>query len=600
MARKQREKVKLNKGAWKKAYRIFKFLKPYRLKFGVGLFFLLLSSASSMLFPGLMGKLVDANEGGSYESLLETNNINVIATLLFLVFLVQAVFSFFRIILFSQVTENMLADLRKHTYHHLISLPLNFFNKHRTGELNSRISSDVSLLQEAFTTTLAEFLRQILVIVAGIFFLTFYSGKLTLVMLAVIPVVALSAVFFGKKVRKISKTAQDEIANSNTIVEETLSAITVVKAFLNESFESVRYNTIANKIKKLGIKNAYWRASLASFIILALFGSMVLVIWVGMRLKLEGQISTGDLFSFIIYSVFVGASFGGMADLFTQIQKAVGATERLMEILDEPVEQVSVSESYQDKLEKIELNKVNFFYPSRPDTQVLNNISFSINKGEKVALVGASGSGKSTITNLLLQFYREYEGSINLNGKELSSMDLGELRSHIGIVPQETILFGGTIKENIAYGKPNAKDEEIIAAAKTANAEEFITRFPDGYETIVGERGIQLSGGQRQRIAIARAVINNPELLILDEATSSLDSSSESLIQAAMEKVMENRTNLVIAHRLSTVKNADKIIVLDKGDIVEIGTHQELMEKGGVYKELSSLQNNYTEEEVLR
>ena len=436
MARKKREKVTLKKGAWKKAYRIFKFLKPYRLKFGIGLVFLLLSSASSMLFPGLMGKLVDADQGGSYNSLLETNNINVIATLLFLIFIVQAVFSFFRIILFSQVTENMLADLRKHTYKHLISLPLTFYNSHRTGELNSRISSDVSLLQEAFTTTLAEFLRQILTITAGIFFLTFYSGKLTLVMLAVIPVVALSAVFFGKKVRKLSKTAQDEIAKSNTIVEETLSAITVVKAFLNETFESIRYANIADNIKKLGIKNAYWRASLASFIILALFGSMVLVIWVGMQLKLEGAISTGDLFSFIIYSVFVGASFGGMADLFTQIQKAVGATERLMEILDENIEDIDHDEAIASySLEKIEFRDLTFNYPSRPDTEVLKNISFSINNGEKVALVGSSGSGKSTITNLILQFYREYQGSLTLNEKELKKMSLLELRKFIGIVP---------------------------------------------------------------------------------------------------------------------------------------------------------------------
>jgi ABC-type multidrug transport system fused ATPase/permease subunit len=592
MARKQRERVKVSKDAWKKAIKIFRFLKPYKIKFSIGLIFLLLSSASSMLFPGLMGKLIDAESGGPVGDISNLSNINTIALVLFGVFVIQAFFSFFRILLFSQVTENMLADLRKFTYRQLILLPMPFYNKHRVGELNSRISSDISLLQETFTTTVAEFLRQIFTIIAGIVFLSFYSVELTLLMLGVLPVVAISAVVFGKKVRGLAKKTQDEVASSNVIVEETLTAISAVKSFMNEQFEYLRYGKVTDTIKQLGIKNAIWRGFFASFIILAMFGSIVLVIWYGMKLKLSGDITTGDLMSFIIYSVFVGASFGGIADLFTQIQKAVGATERLLEIIEEKTEDLALDgNTDSSQLDTIAFENTSFSYPSRSDVEVLNKISFSIKRGEKVAIVGPSGSGKSTITNLLLQFYRNYEGSILLNGEELKNKPLSSIRQHMGIVPQEVLLFGGSIRENIAYGNTNASQEEIEAAAKIANAEEFIVRFPEGYDTIVGERGVQLSGGQRQRIAIARAVLRDPELLILDEATSSLDSGSESLIQDALEKVMADRTNLIIAHRLSTVKNADKIIVLYNGDIVEVGTHNELIAlENGKYKELSQVQ----------
>lgn len=592
MARKQRERVKVSKDAWKKALKIFRFLKPYKIKFSIGLIFLLLSSASSMLFPGLMGKLVDANSQGSVNDFSNLGNINTVALILFGVFIVQAVFSFFRILLFSQVTENMLADLRKFTYKQLIMLPMSFYNTHRVGELNSRISADISLLQETFTTTVAEFLRQIFIIIAGIAFLSLYSGELTLLMLAVLPVVSIAAVVFGKKVRGLSKKTQDEVANSNVIVEETLSAIAAVKSFMNEQFEFFRYGKSTDAIKQLGIKNAVWRGLFASFIILAMFGSIVLVIWYGMRLKLAGEISTGDLMSFIIYSVFVGASFGGIADLFTQIQKTVGATERLLEIIDEETEDgVIKDEKAETSLETIEFKNTSFSYPTRKDTPVLENINFTIAKGEKVAIVGPSGSGKSTLTNLLLQFYRDYEGSILLNGKELKTMPLAKIRGVLGIVPQEVLLFGGSIRENIAYGNTNASQEEIEAAARIANAEEFIVRFPTAYDTLVGERGVQLSGGQRQRIAIARAVLRDPALLILDEATSSLDSTSEALIQDALEKVMADRTNLIIAHRLSTVKNADKIIVLHHGKLVEVGHHNDLIAlENGYYRELSQVQ----------
>ncbi|TXC81557.1 ATP-binding cassette domain-containing protein [Luteibaculum oceani] len=588
---KKEKRPKLSWKAVKRAAKLFKYLRPYRVTFIIGMIFLLGSSLTGLLFPGLMGKLVDAQgtESPESESLLQLDNINVVAAMLFGVFLVQAVFSFFRIILFSRVTENMLADLRQSTYNHIIRLPIDFFNRNRVGELNSRISADISVLQETFTTTLAEFIRQIIVIVAGIVFLTFYSVKLSLLMLATLPVFMVIAVLFGKKVRKLSKEAQDLVGKSNVIVEETLSAIQSVKAYVNEWFESSRYKTATDSVKSVALKNATWRASFASFIILCLFGSIVLVVWYGVLLREAGEITTGDLFSFILYSVFVGASFGGIADLFSQIAKAVGATERLMEILD--TESEAEAKETQVKLKgKVNFKDVSFSYPTRPDIKVLNEVNFQVEPGENIAIVGASGAGKSTLTQLLLQFFQPDQGKILFDGENFGD-DIHSVRSNMALVPQEVLLFGGTIKENIAYGNIHATEEEIIAAAKSANAWDFIQKFSDGLDTVVGERGIQLSGGQRQRIAIARAILKDPSILILDEATSALDSESESLVQDALERLMKGRTSFVIAHRLATIVNADKILVIEDGKIVESGTHQELIAKGGRYQSLHNLQD---------
>ncbi len=589
------KRPKISWAAVKKASRIFHFLKPYRGKFLVGMLFLLLSSATSMLFPGLMGKLVDANstEGVNQEGLLNFDNINSVAIILFAVFLTQAIFSFFRIILFASVTESMLATLRQHTYNHLIRLPMEFFSKKRVGDLNSRISADVSVLQETFTTTLAEFIRQILTIIGGIVLLTFYSYKLTLMMLAVLPVMMVAAVIFGKFIKNLSKKTQSQIADSNVIVEETLTGIVNVKSFVNELFESIRYKNSTNEIKKIALKAASWRGAFASFIIVCMFGAIVLVIWYGVHLKAEGEISIGDLFSFILYSVFVGASFGGIADLFTQIQKAIGATENLFEILDESTEKISLEPQETGKTlhGNVAFQKVSFAYPTRKEVQVLNDVSFVVNSGEKLAIVGPSGAGKSTLVQLLLQFYQPDSGQLLFDGEAANNFELTDIRKHMAFVPQEVLLFGGTIKENIAYGNPDASEEEIQEAARKANAHEFIMQFPDKYDTVVGERGIQLSGGQRQRIAIARAVLKNPTILILDEATSSLDSESEKLVQDALLKLMEGRTSFVIAHRLSTIKDADKILVLEKGRVKEMGSHSELLaDEEGLYKHLTALQ----------
>lgn len=571
----------------KNAVRIFQFLKPHKLEFGVGLVFLLLTSLASLAFPKFLGDLVDS---ASSELV---SKINEVALILLIILVLQAVFSYFRIVIFVNVTEKMLAALRQATYQHLIRLPMKFFAEKRVGELNSRISADVALLQDTFTTTLAEFLRQIIIILGGITLLAITSVELMLFMLAILPAIMLLAVFFGRFIRKYSKDVQKQVAESNTIVEETLQGIHSVKAFANEMFETIRYKAKTDEVARTAIKGGKYRGAFTSFIITGLFGAIVAVIWRGSMLVNAGELQIGQLFSFVIYSGFIGGSIGGLADIYARIQKAIGATEELMEILDEKIEDIDEITAL-ERLHftgDIEFRNVSFSYPSRPDTIVLDNISFHIKPGEQVALVGASGAGKTTITALLYQFYLINRGEILFDGKAAAGYPLRALRNEMALVPQDVLLFGGSIRENIAYGKPMATNEEIEAAARIANAHDFISKFTEGYDTIVGERGVQLSGGQRQRIAIARAVLKDPAILVLDEATSSLDSESEKAVQEALERLMSGRTSLVIAHRLSTIRKADKILVMEGGKIVESGKHEELMANGaGYYRQLVELQ----------
>jgi len=581
----EEERKKVSKDALKKSLRLFKYIRPYMRTFIVGLVFLILSSLASMVFPYLSGMLVDASNSDFQE-------INSIALALLGIFFLNAVFSFFRIYLFAIVTQKTLASLRQATYYQLIRLKMTFFSERRIGELTSRISSDISLLQETLTTTIAEFLRQIIIIFIGVVLLGFISIKLTLLMLALVPAVVLIAIIWGRKIKRYSKEAQDEVAASNVIVEETLQAINTVKAFVNEHFEYLRYQRKTNEVITISLKGAMWRGAFASFLIFCLFGSIVAVIWYGVLLIQEGQMTFGDLLTFILYSVFVGASIGGIADLYAKLQKAIGATENLLEIFDEEREDENHAKS-QDEVQEgtIEFDKVHFAYPSRPEIQVIKGLSFRVKTAQQIAIVGPSGAGKSTLTALMLRFYDCNQGSIKVDGKEISIYSLNLLRNAMAIVPQDVILFGGTIFENILYGKPTASEEEVIEAARKANALDFIQTFPDGMKTIVGERGIQLSGGQRQRIAIARAILKDPKILILDEATSSLDSQSESLVQEALEVLMHGRTSIVIAHRLSTIQKADQILVLKDGQLVEKGTDSELSQKEeGLYRELKELQ----------
>ena len=580
-------KAKINATSLSKAVLIFKYAGPHKWKFYVGLLFLLLTGATALAFPKLIGMLVDCVKNKDSET------ANQIAIGLVVVLLLQSAFSFFRLSLFINFTEHTLGALRLSLYTNLIKLPMSFFSQKRVGELNSRISSDISQIQDTLTSTIAEFLRQFILIIGGVALLAWGSIKLTLMMLSIVPLVAVAAVIFGRFIRKYSKKVQDQVAESQVVVEETLQGISNVKAFANEWYEIARYNGKIQEIIKTAIKGGKYRGYFASFIIFCLFGSLVAVVWYGVILSINGEMKVGELISFVLYSIFVGASFGGVAELYAQIQKAVGATERVFELLDETPEAISaVERKSTEKLKgNVTFHNVKFSYPSRKEIQVLKGVSFKAEYGQKIALVGPSGAGKSTISSLLLRFYDIESGEILIDGKNIYDYQLEDLRGNMSIVPQDVILFGGSIRENIAYGKPDATDAEITEAARQANALLFINGFPEQFDTLVGERGIKLSGGQRQRIAIARALLKNPSILILDEATSSLDSESEKLVQEALETLMEGRTSIIIAHRLATIRNADKILVLDNGVISEAGTHKELLEiENGLYKSLSSLQ----------
>lgn len=582
-------KTRINKESLRKTWRLYSFLKPFKGEFFAGLVFLLLTSAATLAFPKLLGILVDYGNQGRPQQ-----DINRIVLLLAGMLVLQAIFSFMRTNLFVRVTSKTLASLRQHTYRHLIRLPMSFFLKRRVGELTSRISSDISLLQDTLTSTVADLLRELLIITGGIILLVFISPKLTLFMLMVIPLIVVLAIFFGRFIRRYSKRMQSQVADSNTIVEETLQGVQNVKAYANEFFEIDRYNEKTDEVAQTGITGGLYRGAFSAFMIIGLFGSMVAVIWRGTILISNGQMAAGELFSFVLYSAFIAGMMGGLADVYARLQKAIGATENLLEILDEPIEQVTPQSQIPNEYKltgDIRFEQVSFSYPNRLDTDVLREISFEIPANQQVALVGPSGAGKSTIVNLLLRFYQQASGTIFFSGTDSGQIPLTLLRSQIAVVPQDVFLFGGTIRENIAYGRQDATDNQIIEAAKQANAWSFIQETANGLDSIVGERGVQLSGGQRQRIAIARAVLKNPRILILDEATSSLDSESERLVQEALEKLMKGRTSVVIAHRLSTIRQADKIIVLDKGQIVQQGTHEELLANpSGLYYTLSELQ----------
>ena len=581
-------KSKITASSLNKAKIIFKYAGNNSWKFYVGLVFLLLTSVTALAFPKFMGMLVDCVN--KKDSALA----NQIALGLGLVLILQSIFSFFRLSLFVNFTENTLANVRLALYTNLVKLPMTFFSQKRVGELNSRISNDITQIQDTLTTTIAEFLRQFILIIGSFIMLASINVKLTIMMVSVVPLVGVAAVFFGRFIRKYSKKVQDQVAESQVVVEETMQGISIVKAFANEWYEIARYHDRIKEVVKIAIKGGQLRGYFASFIIICLFGTIVAVVWYGVQLSIGGEITVGELFTFILYSSYVGASSGGIAELYAQMQKAIGATERVFELLEETPEDIKAIKST-SSLQKIKGNvsfkNVAFSYPSRKEIKVLKDVNFTASFGQKIAIVGPSGVGKSTIASLLLRFYDIDGGEIMIDGKSIYDFDLENLRGNMSIVPQDVILFGGTIKENIAYGKPDATDEEILLASQQANAYNFIESFPEKFETVVGERGIKLSGGQRQRIAIARALLKNPSILILDEATSSLDSESEKLVQEALEILMEGRTSIIIAHRLSTIRSADQILVLDNGVISEKGTHQELIGlENGIYKNLSNLQ----------
>lgn len=596
----KKEKIKLSKDSYAKARRIFSYIGPYKGTFIIGWIFLVFSSSVGLLFPYLMGQLLgspanmaDLSSPEQSSSLLQLDSINSIAFALFVLFLLQSVFSYFRIILFTRVTENTLRDLRYVAFNRLIHMPMDFFNKNKVGELTSRISGDLNLIQETMRTTIAEFFRQVVIVLGVVIWLFFLSWELALIMLATVPVMAIVAVFFGRFIRGLSKKAQDSAAASNGIIEESLMGISNVKSFTNEALELLKFKKAIEEIRQLNIKSGNWRGIFVSFIFLCLFGAIIFIIWKGVHMvQVEQAMSLADFFSFIMFTVMLGASVGSLPDLFASIQKAVGSTEHLMNIIEEASEQELLKGKQEIQLHgKIEFKDVRFAYPQRPDVEVLKGLSFEAQPGETIALVGSSGAGKSTISSLLLNYYTIRDGAILFDNNSIDTIEVKNLRSQMAIVPQEVILFSGTIRENIAYGNPDATEEEIREATRQANAFDFIESFPDKFNTEVGDRGIQLSGGQKQRIAIARAVLKDPAILILDEATSALDSESEKLVQEALDKLMVGRTSIVIAHRLSTIRKADKIIVIDNGKVVESGKHEVLMEiENGIYSNLMQLQ----------
>jgi ABC transporter fused permease/ATP-binding protein len=581
----------LNKENRQKLRKIFSYVRPYRGYFIAGLVAMSVSNTLFMTFPYLSGKMLDAASGQLGDFPL--TSIAQIGLAMVVLFLLQSVFAFCRVMLLAQVSERGMADLRQEVFSKLLSLNLTFYDTRRTGELISRITADASTLYDLFSITLAEFIRQILVLVAGMVALFILSPQLTVFMLATFPFLVVLAILFGRLIRTKSKETQDKLAETNVIVEEALQTIQTVKAFTSELWEQSRYRQSMLAQVRLALKTAWYRGSFIALSLVLLFGGIVAVIWYGATLVQAGTMTSGGLISFVLYTGFIGGSMAGFSSLYTQLQHAMGSSERLLEILQEKGEPTVTTPIIAALSFKghIQYHDVHFAYPTRPEVAVLKGISLEIQPGEKAALVGPSGAGKTTIVQLLMRFYPLAEGQIRVDGQPSNEYDLRRYREQIGIVPQEVLLFGGTIRDNIAYGRPDANGAEIEAAARRANAMQFIESFPEGMETLVGERGVKLSGGQRQRIAIARAILKDPAILILDEATSSLDAESESLVQDALEQLMHNRTTIMIAHRLGTIRKADRIYVLDQGAIIEAGTHEELLRRdNGTYSHLVKLQ----------
>ena len=586
MAKDKNNKERKN---WKSLLWVFQYIRPYKWYFISALVILSIGSLLFLVIPDLAGEMVNVATGK--ESKYELN-LTQLGIVIFVVLALRSIISFIIVILFANVSERGMADLRKALYDKLITQSVGYFESQRIGELSSRITADVEQLQSVFSMTLAEFIRQGTILIVGIGVLAYLMPQLFLIMVLTIPVVVILAIFFGRYIRRFSKKRQDHLAKTNTIVEETFQNFSVVKSFTNELYESVRYQKSLAEMVKISLDFAKIRGLFFAFLVFLMFGGILFILWQGAFMVQRGEMDSGNLLSFVIYTVMIGGAIASLGTLYTTIAGAIGATERVKEIMSRE-EEIEIKESSSEGSisGNINFNEVSFSYPTRDEISVLKDLSLSIKKGEKIALVGQSGSGKSTLVKLLMRFYEPTEGSISINGQELSEYDLNQLRKSVGIVPQEVILFGGTIRENILYGNPSATEKELVDAAKKSNCLEFIDSFPEGFDTIVGERGIKLSGGQKQRVAIARTILKDPKILILDEATSSLDAESERLVQDALDVLMEGRTSIIIAHRLATIRNVDCIYVLEGGRIVEFGDHDALIEKeNGIYQKLAKIQ----------
>ena len=585
------EKVKFDRENFRESLKIFRYLKPYRIGFVVGMFLLFVSSMVFMVFPGLSGEMVDIAQGNGQYGI----DLTQVGWVLVIVLFAQGFVSYTRVVLFANVSERAIRDLRKDLYNKLITLNIEFYEKNRIGELVSRLTSDVERLYSTFSITLAEFFRQVIILVVGVGFLVYNTPALAKVMLLTFPIIVVGGFFFGRYIRRLSKQRQQDLADANVILSETTQNIQSVKAYTNEKFESNRYNNALESLLKIALKFAQGRAMFSVYIVSVIFGALFYIVYQGAVLLQNGEITVGQLISFFMYTGIIGAAIAGLGNFLTEILGALGATERIREILDTPSEvELTALDSKTDRLKlygEVEFRDVQFHYPTRTDIEVLHGLNLKIEAGKKIALVGASGAGKSTILQLLQRFYDIQKGDILVDGKSIFEYPIEQYRYNLGLVPQEVLLFGGSIRENLLYGKPDATEAELIEAAKQSNSWEFISLFPEGLDTTVGERGVKLSGGQKQRIAIARAILRNPSILLLDEATSALDAESEQVVQDALNNLMQGRTSLIIAHRLATIRDADQIYVVDKGQIIEQGTHDELtMLKEGVYSSLAKLQ----------
>lgn len=560
---------------------------------------LLLTSGIGLLFPWVMQNLVDAVFARS-----DGSELNRITLLLVGAFLLNAVFRFVQGYALAWVGERVVADLRRQTYARLHTLGLRFFNERRVGELISRLASDVSVVRATLTNNIVEVLGQTVLFIGSLVLMLALNWRLSLFILALAPVISIGAVVFGRRLRGLSTEVQDQIAEGNAAAEEALANVRVVKAFTRESFETQRYNAVVQSALNAAMRVTAWRSAFGSTMAFLGFGAIAAILWFGGQEVLAGRLSAGSLVAFLVYGANIGAALGTFAGLYAQIQEALGASRRVFELLDEQADIADAPNAI--ALEHVEgritFDAVSFSYNdaassgSEPSTasadtpRVLHDIALDIQPGEVLALVGPSGAGKTTLFNLIPRFYDPTHGAVRVDGHDLRDLTLNSLRGAIGIVPQETQLFSGTVRENLRYGRLEATDAEIEVAARTANAAQFIEQLPDGYDTRVGERGVKLSGGQRQRVAIARAILKDPRILLLDEATSSLDSESERLVAEALDNLMRNRTTVIIAHRLSTVQRADRIAVLDSGHLVELGTHAALLALDGLYARLYRMQ----------
>lgn len=598
---------------------LLSFLKPHLPAFAVGLALLFAANVVFLAFPFLMGRLVDELTG---EGTWVFEGVGALSLALLAVLFVRAVLNFGQTYAFGVVSNRVSRSLRGALFGRILVLPTAFFDTRRTGELISRISNDVGQLEHAISDMLAQLVRQLVVLCFGVLIVFLLTPQLSLFMIAIVPAVALLTLWLGRTIRRRARETQDLIAESTTVAEEGISGIATVRAFTAEPYEVDRYgNTLEAALSK-ALDTVRFRAGLGAFIGFFVMGTLVLVIWYGATLVEAGTLAVGDLVSFVIYTGFIGGSVAGLGGLITRLQRVLGASERVVEILQAepepgrtpvggsgdasavaagPLDAHAGPPDSRNRpaapgtspvLGTISFERVAFAYPSRPDVPVLDDISFALNPREHVALVGPSGSGKSSIVRLLLRFYDPLQGRVLGDGSDIREFDVRAWRSRFAVVPQEVMLFGGSIAENIRYGRPDADDDEVMNVARDAFVLEFADRFPDGIETVVGERGVQLSGGQRQRVAVARAMLRGPDVLILDEATSSLDAESERTVHEALERLMAGRTTLVIAHRLATVQEADSILVLDQGGIVERGAHRELSRRDdGLYARLVRMQN---------